>query len=82
MACTAAQFSSMVATPNTHAHAHAHAQAHAHAHTPPPHACGPIVAPMHCAPTEFGAFFVAIPDCVLGGMTTFLFANVGVTGIK
>lgn len=31
---------------------------------------------------KFGAFFVAIPDCVLGGMTTFLFANVAVTGIK
>lgn len=31
---------------------------------------------------KFGAFFVAIPNCVLGGMTTFLFANVSVTGFK
>jgi len=31
---------------------------------------------------KFGAFFVAIPDCVLGGMTAFLFANVAVSGIK
>jgi len=31
---------------------------------------------------KFGAFFVAIPNCVLGGMTTFLFANVCVSGIK
>ena len=29
-----------------------------------------------------GAFFTTIPDCVLGGMTTFLFANVLVSGIK
>ena len=26
---------------------------------------------------QIGAFFTSIPNCVLGGMTTFLFANVG-----
>ncbi|CAM9245973.1 unnamed protein product [Discosporangium mesarthrocarpum] len=31
---------------------------------------------------KVAAFFVSIPDCVLGGMTTFLFANVSVSGIK
>jgi len=31
---------------------------------------------------KVGAFFVSIPFCVLGGMTTFLFANVLVSGIK
>lgn len=31
---------------------------------------------------KFGAFILTIPDCVLGGMTTFLFANVIVSGIK
>ena len=31
---------------------------------------------------KVGAFFTTIPDCVLGGMTTFLFANVLVSGIK
>jgi uric acid-xanthine permease len=31
---------------------------------------------------KVGAFFVSIPNCVLGGMTTFLFANVFVSGIK
>eukprot|EP01025_Chloroclados_australasicus_P066445 TRINITY_DN916_c1_g1_i1.p1 TRINITY_DN916_c1_g1~~TRINITY_DN916_c1_g1_i1.p1 ORF type:complete len:581 (-),score=60.91 TRINITY_DN916_c1_g1_i1:347-2089(-) len=31
---------------------------------------------------KIGAFFTTIPDCVLGGMTTFLFANVVVSGIK
>lgn len=32
--------------------------------------------------TQIAGFFTAIPDCVLGGMTTFLFANVAVSGIK
>ncbi|CAM9679279.1 unnamed protein product [Ectocarpus sp. 13 AM-2016] len=31
---------------------------------------------------KIAAFFTSIPDCVLGGMTTFLFANVAVSGIK
>jgi uracil-xanthine permease len=31
---------------------------------------------------KFGAFIASIPDCVLGGMTTFLFANVLVSGIN
>lgn len=31
---------------------------------------------------QIAAFFTSIPDCVLGGMTTFLFANVAVSGIK
>lgn len=31
---------------------------------------------------KVGAFFVSIPNCVLGGMTTFLFANVLVSGIR
>ncbi|CAN0118730.1 unnamed protein product, partial [Phaeothamnion confervicola] len=31
---------------------------------------------------KFAAFFTSIPDCVLGGMTTFLFANVSCSGIK
>jgi uric acid-xanthine permease len=31
---------------------------------------------------KIGAFFVSIPNCVLGGMTTFLFANVFVSGVK
>jgi uracil-xanthine permease len=29
-----------------------------------------------------GAFFTSIPNCVLGGVTSFLFANVAVSGIK
>ncbi|KAK9815474.1 hypothetical protein WJX72_004255 [[Myrmecia] bisecta] len=29
-----------------------------------------------------GAFFTSIPNCVLGGVTAFLFANVAVSGIK
>jgi len=31
---------------------------------------------------KFGATIASIPDCVLGGMTTFLFANVMVSGIS
>ncbi|CAM9667929.1 unnamed protein product [Pylaiella littoralis] len=31
---------------------------------------------------KIAAFFTSIPDCVLGGMTTFLFANVAASGIK
>ncbi|CAK8993928.1 unnamed protein product [Durusdinium trenchii] len=31
---------------------------------------------------KFGACIASIPDCVLGGMTTFLFANVFVSGIN
>lgn len=31
---------------------------------------------------QVGAFFTSIPVCVLGGMTTFLFAGVCVSGIK
>lgn len=31
---------------------------------------------------KFGAFITTIPNCVLGGMTTFLFANVIASGIK
>ena len=31
---------------------------------------------------QVGAFFTSIPQCVLGGMTTFLFAGVCVSGIK
>ncbi|KAL0033065.1 hypothetical protein WJX79_000796 [Trebouxia sp. C0005] len=31
---------------------------------------------------KVGAFFTSIPQCVLGGMTTFLFAGVCVSGIK
>ncbi|KAL3137001.1 hypothetical protein ABBQ32_006593 [Trebouxia sp. C0010 RCD-2024] len=31
---------------------------------------------------KVGAFFTSIPQCVLGGMTTFLFAGVAVSGIK
>eukprot|EP00172_Hildenbrandia_rubra_P001600 Plantae.Rhodophyta-Hildenbrandia_rubra.ctg21673.p1 GENE.Plantae.Rhodophyta-Hildenbrandia_rubra.ctg21673~~Plantae.Rhodophyta-Hildenbrandia_rubra.ctg21673.p1 ORF type:complete len:602 (-),score=56.37 Plantae.Rhodophyta-Hildenbrandia_rubra.ctg21673:1707-3512(-) len=31
---------------------------------------------------KIGGVFVAIPDSVLGGMTTFLFANVAVSGIR
>ncbi len=31
---------------------------------------------------KIGAFIVSIPNCVLGGMTTFLFANVLSSGIK
>lgn len=39
--------------------------------------------PSVCLSTQqIAAFFTSIPDCVLGGMTTFLFANVAVSGIK
>ena len=31
---------------------------------------------------QIGAFFTSIPNCVLGGVTSFLFANVAVSGIK
>jgi NCS2 family nucleobase:cation symporter-2 len=31
---------------------------------------------------KFGAFFTSIPQPVLGGMSTFLFANIAVSGIK
>lgn len=31
---------------------------------------------------KIGGVFIAIPDAVLGGMTTFLFANVAVSGLK
>ena len=31
---------------------------------------------------KVAAFFTSIPDCVLGGMTTFLFASVLVSGIR
>lgn len=31
---------------------------------------------------KFGAWVLSIPPCVLGGMTTFLFANVIASGIK
>lgn len=31
--------------------------------------------------SKIAAFFTSIPDCVLGGMTTFLFANVAVSGV-
>ena len=34
------------------------------------------------AALQVGAFFTSIPQCVLGGMTTFLFAGVCVSGIK
>lgn len=35
-----------------------------------------------CSRPQVGAFFTSIPQCVLGGMTTFLFAGVCVSGIK
>jgi NCS2 family nucleobase:cation symporter-2 len=31
---------------------------------------------------KVGAFFTSIPQPVLGGMTTFLFANIAVSGVK
>jgi uracil-xanthine permease len=31
---------------------------------------------------KIGAFFTSIPNCVLGGVTSFLFANVAVSGLK
>eukprot|EP00904_Undaria_pinnatifida_P010137 jgi/Undpi1/6253/HiC_scaffold_20.g08737.m1 len=31
--------------------------------------------------SKIAAFFTSIPDCVLGGMTTFLFANVAFSGV-
>ena len=37
---------------------------------------------MVAAASQVGAFFTSIPQCVLGGMTTFLFAGVCVSGIK
>ncbi|KAF9977161.1 hypothetical protein BGZ73_006832 [Actinomortierella ambigua] len=32
--------------------------------------------------SKFGALFLTVPDAVLGGMTTFLFANVMVSGVR
>ncbi|KAG0238644.1 hypothetical protein BGW41_008118 [Actinomortierella wolfii] len=32
--------------------------------------------------SKFGALFLTVPDAVLGGMTTFLFANVLVSGVR
>eukprot|EP00891_Asterochloris_glomerata_P005932 jgi/Astpho2/5932/Aster-02419 len=31
---------------------------------------------------KFGAFWTSVPNCVLGGMTTFLFTGVSVSGLK
>lgn len=42
----------------------------------------PPPSPPPCIAGKFGAFIATIPNCVLGGMTTFLFANVIASGIK